>query len=98
MPPPPNISVLKMKEVMGQFVTPQNKAINPKLAEKEAGRPNSGPMIAPKVAPTKKEGTISPPLNPAPKVSAVKIIFKRKAKGKTWPFSAFSMIGMPAPK
>lgn len=98
MPPPPNNSELKIKEVIGQFVTPQNKAINPRLAEKEAGRPISGPIMAPKVAPIKKEGTISPPLNPAPRVRVVKIIFKRKAKGNAFPRSAFSMIGIPAPK
>ena len=61
------------------MVTPQNKAMRPKLAEKELESPKRGPIAAPKVAPTKNEGTISPPLKPAPNVSAVNRIFKANA-------------------
>ena len=38
------------------------------------------PNKHPKAAPVKNEGTISPPLYPAPRVNAVKIILKIKSK------------------
>ena len=67
-------------------------------AEKPAGRPSSGPTTQPRVAPMKKVGTTSPPLKPQARVTAVKRIFSRKAKGLACPCStARVMISMPAP-
>lgn len=55
----------------------------------EAGSsPKMDPATQPKVEPIKKVGTISPPLNPAPMVTAVKRIFNAKASGRRcrrWP-------------
>ena len=45
--------------------------------------PRSCPNRQPNVAPTKNDGTISPPLKPASSVSAVKTIFQTKASGST---------------
>ena len=64
---------------MGELVTPQNTDTIPTAAPKLADSPSSGATAQPKVAPTKKEGTISPPLYPALRVAPVKIIFSRKA-------------------
>ena len=64
-------------EASGQLVAPQNTAASPSAAAKPAGIPSSGPATQPKVAPTKKEGTTSPPLNPAESVTAVNRIFSR---------------------
>ena len=85
-------------EATGQLTAPQNTATSPRAAPKEAGMPKSGPTTQPKVAPTKNEGTTSPPLNPAESVTAVKRIFKRKAAGRALPCStAAVMISIPAP-
>ena len=65
-------------EVMGQFVTAQKTPTRPRAAPNAGLRPKSALAVAPKVAPIKKEGKISPPLNPAPMVSAVNTIFKAK--------------------
>ena len=45
----------------------------------------------------KKDGTISPPLKPAPRVSAVKIIFSRNASGLTEPSILLWMTLIPVP-
>ena len=58
---------------------------------------SSGAATQPKVAPVKKMGTISPPLKPAPKVSAVNSIFSRNAYGTASPLMAASMTAAPAP-
>ena len=47
--------------------------------------PKRDPATQPKVEPIKKVGTISPPLNPAPMVTAVKRIFSAKASGRALP-------------
>ena len=94
----PNISILMMSVARGQFVTPANMAVMPMAAEKDGSRCNNGPTTQPNVAPTKKEGTISPPLNPHPRVMAVNTIFMRKAAGNACPFVAFVMMFPPAPR
>lgn len=65
--------------VIGQFVTPQNTEAIPRAAQKEGDMEKILPKRQPKVAPTKKDGTISPPRYPAPRVRAVNIIFNKKA-------------------
>ena len=66
-------------DAIGEFVTPQNIAIIPTAAQVDAGKPTIEAKRQPKQAPIAKDGTISPPLNPAPRVKAVKTIFQRKA-------------------
>ncbi len=68
---------------MGQLVTPQKTAVMPAAVHKSGQNPVRLPNRQPKAAPVKNEGTISPPLNPAPSVTAVKSIFKKKASGAT---------------
>ncbi len=58
-------------------------------------RSDSAPPI---VAPMNSVGTISPPLNPAPIVTAVKRIFSRNASGRTSPDTKTrSITEMPPP-
>ena len=54
-------------------------------------------MFRAMLAPIKKVGTISPPLKPAPRVRAVKVIFKRKASGATVPSKHLEIILTPVP-
>ena len=82
---------------MGELVTPQNTATSPSAAPKPGFIPISGATVQPKVAPTKKQGTISPPLKPAPRVSTVNTIFSTKAQGTALPARAATMTCMPAP-
>lgn len=85
-------------EARGQLVAPQNTDARPSAAAKPAGSPSTGPMAQPKAAPTKKEGTTSPPLKPAPRVTAVKRILSKNASGRTVPCStAAAMTSIPAP-
>ena len=55
------------------------------------------PKRHPNAAPIQNDGTISPPLYPAPSVTAVKIIFKINAPGRTEESIHFSIIPMPVP-
>ena len=50
----------------------------PSAAPKPAGMPSSGPATQPNAAPTKKEGTTSPPLKPADRVTAVEEDLQQK--------------------
>ena len=79
MPVNSNSSKQMSREVMGQFVTPQNTAPMPAAAHRAGQNPTRFPNRHQKVAPIKKEGTISPPLKPALRVTAVKRIFSKKA-------------------
>ena len=77
MPSNPNNSKEINKDVIGQLVTPQNTPIIPQDATSVMGKPNQDATTQPKAAPMQKDGTISPPLKPAPNVNAVKIIFNK---------------------
>ena len=59
----PNISIDRINDVRGQLVTPQNTLTIPHAAHNPTGSPNIGAKKLPSVAPTKRVGTISPPLN-----------------------------------
>lgn len=74
----PNISIERTKDVTGLLVTPQNTLTMPHATHTGRGMWNRGARKLPRVAPTTSEGTISPPLNPLPRVMEVKIIFRRK--------------------
>ena len=94
----PNNSKLISSDVIGQFVTPQNTAVIPTAAHNEGDMPRMCPARQPKVAPMKKLGTISPPLNPDSSVTAVNSILIRNATGTTFPAIALSITGIPAPR
>lgn len=98
IPSMPNNSNAINSEVTGQFVTPQKTAIIPSAANNEGERCNREPYRHPNVAPIKKEGTISPPLNPAAIVSTVNNSFIKKAYQTTCPESARNKTGIPAPR
>ena len=57
----PNISIERIKDVIGQLVTPQNTETIPQAAQSPTGSPKIGARKLPRVAPTKRVGTISPP-------------------------------------
>ena len=63
----PNISIDRINDVRGQLVTPQNTLTIPHAAHNPTGSPNIGAKKLPSVAPTKRVGTISPPLKPGTK-------------------------------
>lgn len=71
----PNNSKLIKIEASGQLVTPQNIELIPTAAPSADGRPITPESVAPKVAPIKSVGTISPPLYPAATVITVRINF-----------------------
>ena len=73
------------REAIGAFVTPQNTDTMPTAAQRDGESPTKEPNRQPKVAPIVKDGTISPPLKPAPKVMAVKTIFQKKERVGTCP-------------
>ena len=89
--------MLNIMELIRVLTTPQNNATRPTAAPNPGSNPRYPPTIHPNVAPTKKVGTISPPLYPTPIVIAVNIIFKRNASVLAFPFIALVMISIPAP-
>ena len=93
----PKSSKPMIMEAIGAFVTPQKSEIIPIAAQKEGGRPTKEANRQPNVAPIVKDGTISPPLYPAPSVTAVKSIFHKKAVLGACPAIASSMRLAPAP-
>ena len=84
-------------EVIGQFVTPQKTADMPTAVQSVGENPRTFPNRQPNAAPVKRDGTISPPLYPAPSVTAVKSIFKKNASGRTVPSMQRAMMLMPVP-
>ena len=78
-------------------MTPQNSEIMPTAVHSDGSKPVRLPNRHPNVAPMKKDGTISPPLKPAPRVSAVKMIFSRNASGLTEPSILLWMTLIPVP-
>ena len=98
MPPAPNSSTLRITEAMGQFTAPQNTATSPTAAAKDGGSPSSPPAAQPNVAPTKNDGTTSPPLKPQPMVTAVNVSFRSQAQPSACPCSTARWItSIPAP-
>src|SRR5699024_11311750 len=89
----PKSSSARIRDVTGQLVTPAKRADMPAAAQSMGDTPRSVPTAHPKEAPTHRVGTISPPLNPAPSVTAVKSIFRRKASQETWPSKLSSIRG-----
>ena len=70
--------MLRIMEVMGELVAQQKRPTRPMAAAIPGSRPRRPPARHPKVAPMQKVGTISPPLKPAARVTAVKSIFSIK--------------------
>ena len=94
----PNISIDRINDVRGQLVTPQNTLTIPHAAHNPTGSLNIGAKKLPSVAPTKRVGTISPPLNPPPNVTAVNSIFKRNTYHAQLVTKLFAIISEPAPR
>ena len=94
---PPNTSMARQQDASGLLVQPQNSATMPSAAPRPGASPSSGATAQPKVAPVKKMGTISPPLNPAPSVMLVNSILSRKAYGTACPATAAAITLAPAP-
>ena len=80
----PNISIDRMNDVSGQLVTPQNTLTIPHAAHNPTGSPNIGAKKLPSVAPTKRVGTISPPLNPPPIKLAVPAVIRKLCEENTY--------------
>jgi len=68
-----------MVQAIGVWVAPENTATKPIPANKAIGKGTITDKALPNVAPTKKSGVTSPPLNHAPRVNPVNSIFKRKS-------------------
>lgn len=81
-----------------QFVTPTKVASIPAAAHRDGSKPVSRPKVHPKDDPTASVGTISPPLNPPPRATAVKIIFSKNPRYADSPSTAFSTRLNPAPQ
>ena len=67
----PNISIPKIMDAITQCVAPANTATKPIAANKAKGRGINKTKLLPNVAPIKKSGVTSPPLNPTLKVKLV---------------------------
>ena len=78
-------------------MTPQKTAVIPTAVQSVGEKPSRFPKRQPKAAPIKKDGTISPPLYPAPRVRAVNSIFKKKASGRTLPSMHCAIMLIPVP-
>ena len=65
--------------MIGQLVTPQKRETIPTAVHSVGDSPIRLPNRQPKAAPVQKDGTISPPLNPAPIVRVVRRILIKKA-------------------
>lgn len=64
----------------------------------DGSKPVSSPKVHPKEDPTASVGTISPPLNPPPRATAVKTIFSKNPRYADSPSTAFSTRLNPAPQ
>ena len=84
-------------QAIGVCVAPENTATNPIPANNAIGNGTKTDNALPKVAPTKKRGVTSPPLNPAPKVNPVKRIFNRKSYEVFGVEKESTIIGTPRP-
>lgn len=68
------------KEAIGALVTPQKRPTMPHAAANCTGISKRGAAAQPNAAPMQKDGTISPPLYPAPSVRAVKKNFQKEGE------------------
>lgn len=94
----PNISIPMARHAKGACVAPANTATKPIPANKETGNGKNIDKALPKVAPIKKSGVTSPPLNPDERVMTVNNILPIKTdngmedKNEDW------MLGIPRPR
>ena len=63
----PKSSIPITVQAIGVWVAPENTATNPIPAKSAMGKGIKTDKALPNVAPTKKSGVTSPPLNPAPR-------------------------------
>jgi len=69
------------KQAAGARLAPAKSAARPAAAVSCGGAPSHDPRVWPAVAPMKKSGVTSPPRNPEPSVTTVKIHFAAQAQG-----------------
>lgn len=93
----PKSSIAMMQQASGVFAAPAKTATNPIPASKPTGSGSQNESALPSVAPIKKSGVTSPPLKPAPRVIAVKRIFKAKSSGFELCTKASTIVGIPKP-
>jgi len=93
----PKSSIPITVQAIGVWVAPENTATNPIPANKAIGKGTTTDKALPNVAPTKKSGVTSPPLNPQPRVNPVKRIFKTKSYEALGIENASTIIGTPNP-
>ena len=84
--------------MIGQFVTPQNTLTIPHAAHRLVGMPITVDKKLPNAAPIKREGTISPPLNPPPSVTAVNIILSKNTYQAQLVIKLRFIISAPPPR
>lgn len=66
-------------QAIGVCVAPEKTATKPIPAKSAIGSGTIRDKVLPNVAPMKKRGVTSPPLNPAPNVNPVNKIFNKKS-------------------
>ncbi len=93
----PKSSIPIKVHAIGVLVAPANTATNPMPAMNDTDNGMIADNALPKVAPTKKRGVTSPPLNPTPIVNVVKISFSRKSYHICVSENEFTMTGIPSP-
>ena len=96
-PERPNISMPIISDAIGVFVTPQKTATIPRAAQKAGDIPRRSPNAQPKVAPMKSTGTISPPLYPPARETAVRTILSTNAYHTAFPVRAAAITFEPRP-
>ena len=85
-------------ELIGLFVTAQNTPTIPHAAQISVGSPRKTDNAEPNVAPINRDGTISPPLNPAHRVRHVNRILRRNISIPAGLSKLPAMISPPSPR
>src|SRR6185437_14309850 len=91
-------SIAISADAIGVLAAPANTATKPMPARRDGGSGRIPERAFPSVAPMKKRGVTSPPLKPAPRVTAVKISFTAKSQGYRCELNAARIVGMPRPE
>ena len=93
----PKSSIPISVQAIGVLVAPAKTATKPNPARKETGKGNNADNALPSVAPTKKSGVTSPPLNPTPMVNVVSNSFNRKSYHICTSVKELTITGTPRP-
>ncbi len=93
----PKSSIPIIVHAIGVWVAPEKTATNPIPAKSAIGKGTTSDKALPNVAPMKKSGVTSPPLNPAPSVNPVKSILRRKSQEAFGVEKESTIVGIPKP-